>query len=275
MIRKKLGFLGPGGTFSEEAAMIYCRKRDMELIEYPTIPSVIKAVVDSEVEESIVPLDNNLEGGIAATLDHLVRLSEIYISHEIICPIRQCLMAVEKIKFEDILQVISHPHALGQCAGFLENKFKHAELIPVESTAAAARLVSCFQDAAAIAPKRAADLFNLCILKEGIQDVVENQTRFIVLSHADHPPTGNDKTSLVMTIPDGAGSLYKILGFFAERNINLTRIESRPSRQIIGDWLFFIDCEGHRNEPGREELWKSIEGAVPFLKLLGSYPVHR
>lgn len=150
----------------------------------------------------------------------------------------------------------------------------HAEKIPFESTAAAAKYTVGIRNAAAIAPKRAAELFNLSLIADGIEDNAVNTTRFVVLSKNDHQPTGKDKTFLVLTIPDGLGSLYRILGYFAHRDINLTRIESRPSRQMIGDWLFFIDCEGHRKDPGMNDLWEELKNTAPFFKLLGSYPVN-
>jgi prephenate dehydratase len=275
MKTKRLGYLGPRGTFSEEAALIYNSNRERQLLEYPTIAAVITAVINGELEEGLVPLENTLEGGIAATLDYLARQEGIFIRHEMIYRVRQCLMADKRIALADIRQVVSHPHALGQCSGFIDSCLPNAVPLPVESTAAAAKYVSGRPEAAAIAPLRAVELFGLQLLAEGIQDNEENATRFVILSLSDHPPTGDDKTSLVMTIPDGPGSLYRVLGYFARRNINLTRIESRPSRQMIGDWLFFIDCEGHRDDPDRVLLWEEIRKAVPFFKLLGSYPVNK
>ncbi len=275
MNKKRLGFLGPSGTFSEEAALVYNRQHGSDLQEYSSIAAIVSAVARGDLDEGLVPLENTLEGGVGATLDHLARQEEIYICHELNYPVHQCLMAAEKTDLSRIGQVLSHSHALGQCAGYLSCNLPGAECLPVESTAAAARSVKTRPGTAAIAPRRAAELFNLSLLAEGIQDNDGNATRFVILSLRDHPPTGEDKTSLVLSIPDGPGSLYQVLGYFARREINLTRIESRPSRRIIGDWLFFIDCEGHRTDPGREELWEEIRQAVPFFKLLGSYPVSK
>ncbi|MDY6826276.1 MAG: prephenate dehydratase [Bacillota bacterium] len=269
---KKLAYLGPGGTFSEEAALYYSASSQRQLVEYPTIVAVINAVCEKETDEGLVPLENSLEGGVGVTLDQLVRQEGLYIRHELTRPVRQCLMAKEKLTLAQIKIVYSHPHALGQCADYIDHHLPHTECLPVESTAAAAALAAQNTGAAAIAPGRAAALYNLLLLAENIQDNQDNSTRFIILAETDHPPTGEDKTSLVFTIPDGPGSLYKILGHFARRAINLTRIESRPSRKIVGDWLFFIDCEGHRLDSGRKELWEEIEKEVSFFKLLGSYP---
>jgi prephenate dehydratase len=270
--KKRLAYLGPGGTFSEEAALYYSASYKRQLVEYPTIAAVIRAVCEKETNEGLVPLENSLEGGVGATLDQLARQEGLFIRYELTRPVRQCLMARENLPLAQIKIVYSHLHALGQCADYIDHQLPHAECLPVESTAAAAALASQNRGAAAIAPGRAAALYNLLLLAEDIQDNQDNYTRFVVLAGADHPPTGKDKTSLVFTIPDGPGSLYKILGYFARRAINLTRIESRPSRKIIGDWLFFIDCEGHRFDHGRKELWEEIEKEVSFFKLLGSYP---
>ncbi len=275
MKKKRLGYLGPRGTFSEEAALLYNQDSDSILLEYPSIADVVTAVKEGSIDEGLVPLENTLEGGVGPTLDRLARQEEVYICNELVYPVHQCLMSAEKLDLNQIRQVLSHPHALGQCSEYLNRNLSHAECLPVESTAAAAKAVRNLPGAAAIAPSRAGELFNLVLLARDIQDNNGNATRFVVVARHDHAATGEDKTSLVLSIPDGPGSLYHVLGYFAHRNINLTRIESRPSRQMIGDWLFFIDCEGHRNDPGREELWAEIEQAVPFFKLLGSYPVNR
>ncbi len=272
MASGRVGYLGPQGTFSEEAALLYQRKVECSLYEYPTIGAVIEAVTSGEVDQGLVPLENRLEGGVGATLDCLSNSEGILISNEIYYPIRQCLMAEEDIRLDQITVVLSHPHALGQCSKFINNNLPKAEPLPVESTAAAAKNLAGNAGYAAIAPRRAAELFNLTLLKEGIEDNRENATRFVVLSSVDQRPTGDDKTSLVLTILDRPGSLYRVLGCFARRGINLTRIESRPSREIIGDWLFFIDCEGHCDEFNKTGLWQEISSEVTFLKLLGSYP---
>ena len=274
-MKSKLGYLGPRGTFSEEAALAYNKSCSKEFKEFPSIAGVINALSLGELKEGLVPLENSLEGGIAATLDLLVKQENIYIREELICPVRQCLMANSKTDKKTVQQILSHPHALGQCSEYLNSNYPEAELLPVESTAAAAAIVVNRQGCAAIAPKRAAELFGLSLLDEGIQDNEENTTRFVILAQSDHPPTGDDKTSLVLTVPDGPGTLYQTLGYFARHDINLTRIESRPSRRIIGDWLFFIDCEGHRRDQALEVLFTELRKAVPFFKLLGSYPASR
>jgi len=275
MSSRRVGYLGPQGTFSDEAALLYKAKTGGSLCEYPTIGAVIEAVEKGEAREGLVPLENRLEGGVGATLDHLAGSSGIYIKQEINYPIRQCLMAADEIELEHITTVISHPHALGQCSAFIKKYLPGVKCLPVESTAAAAKSLEGKNHYAAIAPRRAAELFSLSLLREGIEDYRGNVTRFVVVSTEDQPVTGDDKTSLVLTIPDRPGSLYRVLGCFARRGINLTRIESRPSRRIIGDWLFFIDCEGHRSDLEKSGLWEEVRKEVTFLKLLGSYPMDK
>lgn len=269
-----LGYLGPSGTFSEEAALIYSRSVKSKLCEYSSIPAVINAVAVGVLKEGIVPIENTLEGGIAVTLDQLVSKQGIYIANELVHPVCQCLLVTGNILPEEIIQVVSHPYALGQCADYISRCLPNAGILPVESTAAAAKYIISREKIAAIASRRAAEIFKLHVLADGIQDAKDNATRFVVLSKSDHPRTGYDKTSLVFSIHDGPGSLYRVLGLFAERDLNLTRIESRPSRIVSGDWLFFVDCEGHRCDPGFAELWIKLKNTVSFIKLLGSYPVN-
>ena len=267
-----LGYLGPSGTFSEEAALIYNQSHRFELLERPTVAQVIEGVVSGSMEQGIVPLENSLEGSIAITFDLLTRLSDICIFRELIYPIRQCLMAPAGTDLARISRVYSHPQALGQCRDYLASNLPGASGFPVESTAAAASMVANIPGSAAIAPRKAAALFGLHLLAEEIQDNADNETRFVIIARREHPPTGCDKTSLVLAAPDGPGSLYHILGYFYRHHVNLTRIESRPARRSLSDWLFYIDCEGHRSEPALENLMAELSQQVPFIKLLGSYP---
>lgn len=268
----KMGYLGPEGTFSEEAARLIAGSNRRALQRYDNISDVIEAVQTGKVDEGIVPLENSLEGGVNITQDLLVGLEGVFIVNELIYPVNHCLLAKKSTALDEIDTVCSHPQALGQCRDYLRRKLPGAVCRPVESTAAAAALASDSYRTAAIAPRRAAELFKLEIMAEGIQDYFDNLTRFIVLARREQPPTGKDKTSLVLAIPDGPGSLYRILGLFARSNINLTRIESRPARRHLGDYLFFIDCEGHRSDPRLTVLLQKLQANVVFLKFLGSYP---
>ncbi len=268
----KLGYLGPAGTFSEEAALNYIRSCRRRLVEYPNIPEIVEAVIKGKVKEGLVPLENSLEGGVAVTLDLLASQDGPQICRELIYPIKHSLLAHPHTTLHNIKIVVSHFQALGQCRHFLSHQLTGAVVIPVESTGAAALKASREEGVAAIAPRRAADLYGLNLLAEDIQDNNFNCTRFIVLSDRDHPPTGDDKTSVVIAVPDGPGSLYNILGYFARHHINLTRIESRPARRRLGEYLFFIDCQGHRDQTGSTELWAELRRESSWFKILGSYP---
>ncbi len=268
----KLGYLGPPGTFSEEAALIYTRNCRRCLVEYPTIPEIAEAVATGELKEGLVPLENSLEGGVAVTLDLLASRDGLQIYRELIYPVKHCLLARPDTTLHNLKLVASHYQALGQCRRFLACRLAGTSLFPVESTASAALKASREEGVAAIAPRRAADLYGLNLLAEDIQDNNLNCTRFVVLAGADHPPTGDDKTSVVIAVPDGPGSLHHILSYFARYHINLTRIESRPARSRLGEYLFFIDCQGHRSRGGLAELWLELRRESSWLKILGSYP---
>ncbi|MFY9113757.1 MAG: prephenate dehydratase [Dethiobacteria bacterium] len=273
-----LGFLGPRGTFTEETALLYMHGQDERLKEYDTIDRIIEDVAAGALARGVVPIENSLEGSVNITLDMLVQSSGVYINQELLYPVSHCLLTPEGIKLYDIREVYSHLQAFSQCRIFLKEKLGTVNYVSMESTAAAARTVALLGgNRAAIATRRAAGIFGLNILLSAIQDgngddKYNNVTRFVVISPADHPPTGNDKTSIILSIKDGPGSLYNILGLFAARGINLTRIESRPARKTLGEYLFFIDFEGHRQEKNAGELLDELVARVNFIKMLGSYP---
>ncbi|NMA92132.1 MAG: prephenate dehydratase [Firmicutes bacterium] len=267
-----LGYLGPPGTFSEEAARNYIGTYRRRLVEYSTIPEIAEAVAAGRVEEGLVPLENSLEGGVAVTLDLLASRDGLQICRELIHPIKHCLLALPGTGLHNLKVVASHPQALGQCRQFLDRRLPGRSFFPTGSTAAAALKASGEKGVAAIAPRRAAALYGLDLLAEDIQDNDLNSTRFVVLADQDHLPTGDDKTSLVVAIPDGPGSLYHILSYFARYHVNLTRIESRPARRHLGEYLFFIDCQGHRLQAELVRLWGELGRESSWFKILGSYP---
>ncbi|NLI70926.1 MAG: prephenate dehydratase [Firmicutes bacterium] len=273
-----LGFLGPQGTFTEEAALLYSHDRNQHLREYATIDRVIEDVAAGILAQGVVPIENSLEGSVNITLDALVRNEGVYIYQELLYPVSHCLLAPEGARMDGIEEVYSHLQAFSQCRVFLKEKLGAASYVSMDSTAAAARIVALLGgNRAAIATRRAAGIFGLNILSSAIQDGNEeakhdNVTRFVVISPDDHPFTGGDKTSIVLSIKDGPGSLFNILGLFAAKDINLTRIESRPARRTLGEYLFFIDFEGHRRETKIGRLLEELSDRVVFLKMLGSYP---
>ena len=279
-VNKKLGFLGPEGTFTEEIALLYSDDdKSVKMKEYLSIGQIVEDVAKGVISNGIVPLENSLEGSVSVTLDMLAAAEDVFIKEEIVYPISHCLMALNEAVPGDLKAVYSHIQAFSQCRSFLKENMPRASLVPTESTAAAARLVAESGDnIAAVAPARAASLFNLKIIAADIQDGNSsgesngNVTRFVVLAKEDGDPMGRDKTSVILSIKDGAGSLYNVLGVFASRKVNLTKIESRPARKSLGEYLFFIDFEGHRKDNNIIALFEELESKVNYMKMLGSYP---
>ncbi len=269
---RTLAFLGPSGTYTEEAALLY--DPAAELRPYPNISAVGQAVAAGETGQGVAPIENSIEGSVNFTLDLLVSENSLSISYEIVLPIEHYLMGKPGIRLEEVEVVYSHPQALAQCREYLERNFANAARSASLSTAqAVGDAMSSDAPAAAIAPRRAAALYNAEILAFGIQDVAANATRFVVLSQSDHEPTGNDKTSLFFTFAqDSPGQLYTVIGEFARREINLAKIESRPTKQSLGQYVFFIDCDGHREDPLLRDAIRAVGTQVSSLRVLGSYP---
>ncbi|MHC1599719.1 MAG: prephenate dehydratase, partial [Candidatus Methanospirareceae archaeon] len=279
----KIGVLGPEGTFSETAALLWLKRMKAENIAnverqyYDTIFDVSESLVRKEVDYGIVPIENSLEGSVGETLDLLLnknKKGEMQIVGEVLVPIKICLLS--RGSFAKIRTVVSHPHALAQCNRFIRERLqlRGVKVKSVDSTAGAAKLAQEIDAIAALASEEAAKKYNLSILAENVQDQ-ESVTRFIVLSSSGSStqPTGRDKTSVLIYLKDRPGALYDVLGEFAQRGINLTKLESRPSKRALGDYMFHIDCEGHIEDEEVKETLKAIERKVAMLKILGSYPM--
>tara|TARA_B100000029_G_scaffold227139_2_gene224966 strand:- start:2930 stop:3766 length:837 start_codon:yes stop_codon:yes gene_type:complete len=271
-LAQTIGFLGPVGTYTEQAALLYSSKST--LTPLPTITAVGEAVALGETDQGIVPIENSLEGSVTYTLDLLISQDRLSIYNEIVIPIEHYLMAIQGTETSDISIIYSHPQALAQCRTFLHSHYPNAQQVASLSTVAAVTdMKSSSITAAAIAPHRASQLHNVEIIGENIQDNSNNVTRFVVLSDTDHPVTGNDKTSICFAFDsDSPGSLYGTLGEFARRSINLTKVESRPTKELLGQYIFLIDCDGHRKDPAVKEALDSISSKVSSLRILGSYP---
>ncbi|MDP2728279.1 MAG: prephenate dehydratase [Dehalococcoidia bacterium] len=269
---KHLAYFGPAGTFTEEAALAY--DPQARLIPFATIPAVASAVETGMADEGIVPIENSLEGSVPATLDLLIHESTLFIRQELILPINQHLMVKPGTKVGDVKTVYSHPQPLGQCRRFLERCFPKAQLVASLSTAAAVeQMLASDHPAAAIGPRRAAELYGAEILASNVQDEPSNETRFVVLAKEDHQPTGKDKTSLCFYIPeDRPGALVDILFDFSHRGINLAKIESRPSRESLGKYIFLVDLEGHRQDSTVAEALGTVRAKTSLFKVFGSYP---
>lgn len=273
----RLGFLGPRGTFSQEAAEGYVKgKQEYACVEYATITDLILAVQTGAIDEAIVPMENSLEGAVNATMDMLVGDSDIMIKAEIVIPIRQNLLIDGQTPVRELKYILSHPQGVGQCRNYIAKHFPEAEIVYVHSTAAAAEAVAKGREqAAAIGAAAAAEVYGLKILASDIQDGNNNMTRFVVLSKGDAVKTGNDRTSIVFSTDDRPGSLYRVLDIFNLWDINLTRIESRPAKNQLGSYIFFVDIEGHREDEDVRDALTMVRKKVSYYKFLGSYPAHR
>lgn len=262
-----ISFLGPKGTFTHQAANIF----GDDLVPYCTIPAVMESVANGETDFGVVPIENSIEGPVGITLDSLAHKFDLKIFNEIIIPINQNLLVNPGCKIEDIEDVYSHEQAISQCREFIqEHKLQPHYAV---STANAAKSIIGDKSKAAIGNAKTVELYDLEILESNIQDTDNNATRFVVLSKDDHKITGRDKTSIIFSIyEDRPGGLYNILGIFQKNNINLTKIESRPSRKGLGKYLFFVDFNGHKDDELIQSIISEIDENTYFLKVLGSYP---
>ncbi len=270
----KIGFLGPAGTFTEEALRSSYSLNGAEAIPLPSIQEVIASVERQDVDKGIVAIENSIEGSVNTTLDMLAFDVDLKIEKEIITSVSHNLLGRAGIEKVDIEVLLSHPQATAQCRGYLMREAPGARIEAANSTAEAAELVARNADKrwAAIGTKLAAELYGLTVLDENIQDVAGNQTRFVMLGRSAAEPTGFDKTSIVCFIrEDRPGSLLSILQEFAYRNINLTKIVSRPTRQALGEYCFFVDLEGHADDPSIADALKCLQCKLREVKLLGSY----
>jgi prephenate dehydratase len=269
---KRIAYLGPPGTFTEEAALLH--DKTAQLIPFPSIPAVAVAVASGMAEEGVVAIENSLEGAVTDTLDLLIHESAVLIRKELVLPIEHHLLVKPGTEASEVKVLFSHPQALGQCRHFIERCFPKAEVVAALSTAAAVEdMMASAQPAAAIGTRRAADIYGAETLAKGIQDQASNVTRFVVLATADHPPTGFDKTSLCFSFADDRpGVLCEVLEEFAQRNINLTKVESRPSKESLGKYIFLIDLEGHHDDPLVSEVLQQVRQKTSLLKVFGSYP---
>ena len=272
---KRIAYLGPAGTFTEAAAILY--DPDAALIPLSSVAAVAAAVDFDTVDEGVVPIENSIEGSVTDTLDLLIHDSTLSIRRELVMPIEHCLLVKPGVTVDRIESIHSHPQALGQCRHYIERRYPRAQAIAALSTAAAVEdMMAGPESAAAIGTGRAAEIYGAEVLARGIQDNAANFTRFVVLAHRDHPPTGSDKTSLCFTFSDDrAGMLYTTLGHFATRNINLAKVESRPNKESLGRYIFLVDLDGHREDAVIREALERMESEVSMLKVFGSYPRYR
>ncbi|MDP2871014.1 MAG: prephenate dehydratase [Bacillota bacterium] len=274
-----VAYLGPAGTYTEQAA-IDLAGPGAELLSCLSVPAAIRAVMDGTAAAAVVPAENALEGAVSATMDFLAHEPRApQVTGEAVVAVHHLLAAPAGAVLSRITVVYSHPQALAQCRGRLEALLPHATQVAAASTAEAARLVAAGHagvgvsgnpaTAACIASRRAVDLHGLAVISDDVQDEPANATRFWLLARDQAPPTGRDKTSIVFSVPHRAGTLHEALGVFA--GINLTRIESRPSRRSLGEYLFFVDFEGHAGDPAPSRALAQLQGIADWVRVLGSY----
>jgi chorismate mutase/prephenate dehydratase len=264
----RVSFLGPWATFSHQAAIKNFGSSGY-FIPAATPLDVLLEVESGRSDFGVVPIENSNEGSVNITLDMLVE-TEIKICAEISLKIEQCFL-VKNPKAE-VLRIYSHTHALAQCRDWITQHYPDAELIPVSSTAQAAKKVTKEDFSAAIASQVAAKIYNLYILEKGVQDSKENFTRFFVIGKVSTEPSYKDKTSLVFIVKDKVGALYEALEVFNKNNVNLTKIESRPTKKRAWEYMFFVDFKGHIKDQNIVKTIKSLESKSVFVKSLGSYP---
>ncbi|MGT2638101.1 prephenate dehydratase [Streptococcus ratti] len=272
----KIAYLGPNGSFTHNAAIQAFP--EAELLPLANITEVIKAYEDQKVDFAIVPIENSIEGSVHETTDYLFHQAEIQAVAEIIQPIKQQLMAVRTDR--NIEKIFSHPQAIAQGKKYIKHHYPNAKIEMTASTAYAARLVAEHpqENFAAIAPKAAADEYGLSIIAQDIQEIEENYTRFWVLGHQVpeiHLEKTDDKVSLALTLPDNLpGALYKALSTFAWRGIDLTKIESRPLKTVLGEYFFIIDFENENKKLVSFALEELTSIGIQY-KILGMYAVYR
>jgi prephenate dehydratase len=275
----RVAFLGPEGTFSEEALLRSSHGEHGEPVPQATIFDCVMAVQEGTADRALVPIENSLEGSVNATIDALVfETRDVVIVGELVHPIRHCLIAHEPLDLDQIERVLSHPQASGQCRRFLRTRLPQAEVVPADSTADAVRIVAASdQPWAALGPRIAADLYGARVLLDGVEDVPDNETRFVWLARTPDvvkAPEGTGwKTSIAFWgLPDSPGSLVSALQEFAGRGVNLSRIESRPRKQGLGSYIFFADLEGHVSDEPIAAALDAVRAAAETVRVLGCYP---
>jgi prephenate dehydratase len=275
-----VAYLGPAGTYTDEA-MRASADGEIDPRARSTVYETVMAVQDGETERAVVPIENSLEGAVAATLDALAgEADRVRIASEVVHPIHHCLLAAQELPLDRIARVVSHPQATGQCARYLRDHLPAAERVAATSTAEAARIVrDSAEPWAALASRLSGELYDCVVLAERVEDHHDNLTRFIWLAHegaaAEAPlPRGPAKTSIVFWgfNDSSPGALVSVLRELSDRSLNLTKIESRPRRGGLGRYMFFADLEGHAEEPNVAEALSALGARVETLRVLGSYP---
>jgi prephenate dehydratase len=283
----RVGYFGPEGTFTQEALIGATAgvAADLELVPLPTIYDTVMAVHGGDAERALVPIENSLEGSVNATLDALaIDTEDVAIVGEVIHPIRHCLIARTALELSEIETVVSHPQANAQCARFIRTRLPGARVLAGASTAEAVRMVADHDGPwAALGTRVAAERYGCQVLRAGVEDVAGNETRFVWLGPVGAPPGGPGteaavlgpwKTAIVFwgVGSEAPGWLVRCLSEFAVREVNLTRIESRPRKQGLGRYMFFLDLEGRDSDPPVADALAGLRSHVEVMRVLGSFP---
>jgi prephenate dehydratase len=284
----RAGYFGPEGTHTQEALLADTAGLELDTVPLPTIYDTVIAVHDGVVEQALVPIENSLEGSVNATLDALaMETDDVAIVGEVVHPIRHCLIARTALELSEIDTVVSHPQANAQCARFIRTRLPGAQVVSGTSTADAVRTVAGHDGPwAALGNRLAAELYGCVVLRAGVEDVPDNETRFVWLAREGSPPGGPRvaiggvaplgpwKTAIVFwgVGSEAPGWLVACLSEFAQRGVNLTRIESRPRKQGLGRYMFFVDLEGGKDEPHVADGLAGLGARVERLRVLGSFP---
>lgn len=274
---KELLFLGPEGTYCEIAKNQFLSlipQKDITQIPFATVKSIIEYIDNNPSAAGIIPIENSIEGIVRETMDNLLNIKDpsVQITAETVIPINHCLVSKAK-DIKKIKKIISHPQALAQCQNFINKHFGcDIEQVEKASTSKAAQELESFDDSyAAIANKRTAELYKLNLLSKNINDEKDNKTRFIMLSRCTTTQTDSDKTSIAFATKNQPGALVKVLNVFDALNINLSYIDSRPSKKNLGEYIFFADFEGHIKDEPTQKVLDLIKLNTNYIKLLGSY----
>ena len=270
---KTVAFLGPEGTYTDEACYVYAP--DEQRVPFASLGLVTGALEEGKVHEAVVPIENSLGGTVIEVVDYLITSTKARIKDEILLPIDHCLITRPNVQLSDIRVVMSKQEALTQCRQFLSEKLRYSEQIATTSTALAVTNLKEGDDrTAAIGPRRSAELAGLPILANGIQDRENNVTRFAVLTTGGDPEKASNKTSIAFDFdsPDAPGLVYGALSPFADRGINLLKIESRPTGKGMGSYIFLLDFEGHIDTPYVQEAISELKNHTATFKVLGTYP---
>jgi chorismate mutase/prephenate dehydratase len=264
----RIAYLGPEATFTQQAAI---RRFGSSLHYYPqkTITDVFNEVSKNRADYGVVPIENSTEGVVTHTLDMFVD-SDLKIVSQIVLPVQHCLLS--NSRRPQVRKLFAHPQALAQCRGWVQVNLPRVEIIETSSNARSAELAAADKASAAIAGQLAAEKYRLRVLESDIQDNAANATRFLVLGRQTSPPTGHDRSSLMISLVDTVGALHRALAAFRRYRINMTKIESRPSKRKAWEYFFFIDCDGHMNDPKVAKAIAELEQQCSFVKVLGSYP---